>query len=85
LGPEEIQAEIDKDLPGWIARAKALREAVAPTLAAIEARDAQKLEQVGETIDMACENCHLEYWYPNSPGPPEEFPKDAPTLGQPQK
>ena len=85
LGPEEMQDDIDKDLPGWYARAKALREAVAPTLAAIEARDAQKLEQVGETIDMACENCHLEYWYPNSPGPPEEFPKDAPTLGQPQK
>jgi hypothetical protein len=85
LGPEEIQAEIDKDLPGWIARAKALREAVAPSLAAIEAKDAQKLEQVGETIDTACENCHLEYWYPNSPGPPAEFPKDVPILGQPQK
>jgi hypothetical protein len=84
LGPEEIQAEIDKDLPGWIARARGLREAVMPTLEAIEAKDPKRLEEVGDRIDAACENCHLEYWYPNSPGPPPEFPKDAPTIGQPQ-
>jgi len=85
LGPEEIQALVDKDLPGWRMRAAALRDSVMPTLKAIDARDARMLEEVGEEIDTACENCHLQYWYPNSPGPPDEFPKDAPTLGQPQK
>ena len=36
-----------------------------PALKAIEAKDAQGLWDAGGKIDMACENCHLKYWYPN--------------------
>ncbi|HEY6361847.1 MAG TPA: hypothetical protein VIX63_12120 [Vicinamibacterales bacterium] len=81
LGPEEIQALVDKDLPGWRMRAGALHDAVLPTLQAIDARDPRKLEEVGEQIDMACENCHLQYWYPNAPEPPDVFP-DSTVLGE---
>jgi hypothetical protein len=28
-------------------------------------RDADAVFALGEDIDMACEDCHLEYWYPN--------------------
>jgi len=70
LGPEEIQALVDKDRAGWITRAKALREAVMPTLDAINAKDVMKLQEAGEAIDEACENCHSQYWYPNAPEPP---------------
>jgi len=70
LGPEEIQALVDKDRAGWIMRAKALRDAVMPTLDAINAKDVMKLQEAGEAIDEACESCHSQYWYPNAPEPP---------------
>jgi cytochrome c556 len=82
LGPEEIQALVDKDLAGWRMRAAALHDAVMPSLQAIDAKDARKLEEVGEEIDTACENCHLQYWYPNAPEPPDKFP-DTQIIGEP--
>jgi hypothetical protein len=42
--------------------------------AAIEAKDAEKLLDVGNAIDEACEKCHLQYWYPN-----EKRPDQAPS------
>ena len=31
-------------------------------------KDADALQDAGETIDEACEQCHLKYWYPpNTP------------------
>ncbi len=60
LGPEEIQALVDKDLMGWVTRAKQLHAAVMPSLDAINAKDAQKLSESGEAIDEACENCHSQ-------------------------
>lgn len=70
LEPEEMEALINKDRPGWIARAEGLREASLEALKAIEARDAPKLFELGEKIEMACENCHTNYWYPNQVLPP---------------
>ena len=71
LGPEEIQALVDKDRAGWLMRARALGTALAPTLDAINAKNAKLLEEAGEPLDTACENCHLQYWYPNAPEPPD--------------
>ena len=31
---------------------------------AIDAKDAMALSASGEGLDIACENCHLKYWYP---------------------
>jgi hypothetical protein len=74
LGPAEIQQLVDKDRAGWNSRAQALRELLKPALAAIEAKDAEKLTAAGEEIDTACENCHVQYWYPNAPEPPDIVP-----------
>jgi hypothetical protein len=30
----------------------------------VNKRDADQLFTAGSALDMACENCHLEYWYP---------------------
>lgn len=65
LEPEEMDALIAKDRPAWDARAKALHEAVAATLQAIEAKDSAKVFELGEKIEAACEGCHKQYWYPN--------------------
>lgn len=78
LEPEEMDALISKDMPGWIARARGLREAGLEALQAIDARDAPKLFEVGERIELACENCHSNYWYPNQVLPPGYGPAKTP-------
>jgi hypothetical protein len=68
LGPEEIKAVIDSDRAAFIKFAHALHDAGGKALAAIDKKDADALSDAGETIDEACEQCHLKYWYPlNTP------------------
>ena len=72
LEPEEMEALINKDRTGWNARASALHDAAMLAVHAAEAHDANKVFEVGEKIENACENCHRQYWYPNEklPEPP---------------
>jgi len=70
LEPEQMEALINKDRTVWNGRAKALRDAGRAALQAVDARDAKMLFDVGDRIEMACENCHLQYWYPNQKLPP---------------
>ncbi len=64
LGPEEILATIDADRATFIQKAHALQDAGLKALAAIDAKNVEGLSDAGETIDEACESCHLKYWYP---------------------
>lgn len=64
LGPEEIQAVIDGDRASFVKFAHGLNDAAMKALAAIDARNADALSDAGESIDEACEQCHLKYWYP---------------------
>jgi len=70
LEPAEMEVLINKDRAAFIQRAKALHEAGIAAVAAADAKDAQKLFEVGEQIEQACENCHSHYWYPNEKIPP---------------
>jgi cytochrome c556 len=70
LEPTEMEALIDKDLPGWRAHAKALHDAGLAALKAADARDPDKVFELGEQIEEACESCHSKYWYPNEKIPP---------------
>ena len=70
LEPAEMEVLINKDRPAFYQRARALHEAGLAAVAAADAKDAQKLFEVGEQIEMACENCHSHYWYPNEKIPP---------------
>jgi hypothetical protein len=70
LEPAEMEVLINKDRPAFIERAKALHEAGMAAVAAADAKDPQKLFEVGEQIEQACENCHSHYWYPNEKIPP---------------
>jgi hypothetical protein len=74
LPPEQIEELINKDRAAWINYAHGLHDAASATLAAIDAKDSQKLLDVGNAIDEACEKCHLQYWYPN-----ERKPEAAPS------
>jgi hypothetical protein len=72
LEPEEMEVLINKDRAAWNARATALHDAAMLAARAADAHDADKIFEVGETIENACESCHRQYWYPN-----EKIP-DAP-------
>jgi len=49
--------------------AQALRAAGLEAVAAIDARDAERLMGAGGAIDAACEACHMTYWYPEQRRP----------------
>jgi hypothetical protein len=66
---------IMKDRGAWEMRALKLHEAGLAALQAIDSKDSQKVFEVGEQIEQACENCHRQYWYPN-----EKIP-DVPSEG----
>jgi hypothetical protein len=70
LEPAEMEELINKDRLAFYQRARALHEAGMAAVAAADAKDAQKLFEVGEQIENACENCHTHYWYPNEKVPP---------------
>jgi hypothetical protein len=64
LEPEQMEKLINDDRATFIKNAKALQDATLPALKAIDAKNADGLLDAGEAIDMACETCHLKYWYP---------------------
>ena len=37
-------------------------------LEAVNARDLDALLVAGDELDLACENCHVRYWYPSLEG-----------------
>ena len=69
LEPAEMEVLIEKDRAAFNKRARALHEAGMAATAAADAKDAQKLFEVGEQIEHACEGCHSSYWYPNEKVP----------------
>ena len=75
LGPEEIKGVIDADRASFIKFAHGLHDAGMKALAAIDRKDVEGLSDSGETIDEACEQCHLKYWYP--PDTPEILKKGS--------
>jgi cytochrome c556 len=81
LGPEEIQKLLDADRPSFLKHARALQDAGMQVLHAADTKNRDALFEAGETIDTACENCHLQYWYPNDKAAQEAAKANA----QPEK
>lgn len=64
LSPAQIEAKVAKDPVLWNAKIEALRNVGLETLEAVKRKDVDALFQAGADLDTACEECHLEYWYP---------------------
>jgi hypothetical protein len=65
----DIQKAIESNRTAFIALARGLHDAGMQALAAIDAKDAMRLDAAGEKLDQACEACHRTFWYPNAPEP----------------
>ena len=63
--PEEVQKALDADPASLLRRAQRLRNAATWATREVDARDSKGLLGAIDGIDKACENCHLNYWYPN--------------------
>ncbi|MEQ1911604.1 MAG: hypothetical protein ABMA15_22495 [Vicinamibacterales bacterium] len=64
LSPAQIEAKRAKDPVLWNAKIEALRNVGLEVLDVVKRKDASELWDAAENLDQACENCHLEYWYP---------------------
>jgi cytochrome c556 len=65
LSPAEIKAKLDRDPVLWNAKIEALRNVGLEVLEIVKKRDADALFDAAGDLDIACETCHLEYWYPS--------------------
>ncbi len=77
LKADQIQALIDGDHSKFASKAMALHAAALEALEAIDAKDHNKLSDVGGAIDEACEQCHTTYWYPDERNQPRRRRQDA--------
>ena len=64
LSPAVLQRKLDASREEFIGFAQALRALSLKALDAIDAKDPQRLFEVGGEMDEVCEACHLVYWYP---------------------
>ena len=64
LSPAQIQAKLEKDTVLWNAKIEGLRNVALEVLDIVKKKDAKALFEAGGDLDVACENCHIEYWYP---------------------
>lgn len=69
LPPIQIQAKIESNRELFLKHAKQLQTVAMQAYKAASEKNVQALWDVGEPIDQACENCHLEFWYPNEKRP----------------
>ena len=76
LEPDEIAGLIAKDRNAWNARAIVLHQVATSVIEAIDAKDADRVFDLGQQIEAVCESCHQQYWYPGQVIP--TFPADTP-------
>lgn len=69
LSATDIQARLDKDPARFRKLAGDLQLAAEASLAAIDAKKVDAFLEAGAKIDQACEQCHLQYWYPDDKRP----------------
>jgi hypothetical protein len=64
LSPAQIEAKRQADPVLWNAKIEALRNAGLEVIEIANKKDAKQLWAASDDLDAACENCHLEFWYP---------------------
>jgi len=64
LSPAQIKAKLEADPVLWNAKIEALRNVGLEVMEIVNKKDVNALFEAGGDLDMACEACHLEYWYP---------------------
>jgi hypothetical protein len=69
LSPAQVEILLKRDRRAFDAFAQKLTDAALVALRAVDAKNVEGLYEAGDAIDQACENCHLNYWYPGPDSP----------------
>ena len=65
LEPDDIAARVAANPNAWARSARELHDAGVVMLEAVRARDVDALLTGGNRLQIACENCHSRFWYPD--------------------
>jgi len=68
LEPEQIEAILAANRGAWTQLTLGLQLSGVQVLEAIDAQDLDALLVAGDLLDLACENCHIQFWYPDLAG-----------------
>jgi hypothetical protein len=63
--PDEVQENLNRHPDDFRQFAGALQAHMNDIVTGAKAHDANKLSPLIDQLDGVCENCHLEFWYPN--------------------
>jgi hypothetical protein len=63
--PDEVQDHLNHNPDDFRQFAGVLQADMADVVAGAKAHDARKLTPLIDQLDGVCENCHLEFWYPD--------------------
>lgn len=66
FGAKEVQAAIDANPAAFRAFANQLATVMDEVIASAKNHDAAKLTDQSGRLDQVCEQCHQQFWYPNS-------------------
>jgi len=64
LSPAQITAKLEADPVLWNAKIEALRNVGLEVIEIVNKKKVAELWEAGDNLDQACENCHIQYWYP---------------------
>lgn len=65
IDPLLLQHRLEGNPRAFAALVQSLRRVAINALDAIDARDADRLFEIGAQLDTACEACHVVFWYPH--------------------
>jgi len=68
LEPGQIAELLAANRSAWTQLTLGLRDSGVQVLEAIDSRDLDALLVAGDGLDLACENCHVQFWYPDLSG-----------------
>jgi len=64
LSAAAIKTKLEADPVLWNAKIEALRNVALEVLEIVKNRQTEELWGAGHDLDVACESCHIQYWYP---------------------
>lgn len=64
FGAKQVQKALDGNPAAFKAFAQALTVSMDQIVAAAQTKNAAKLFDVSGNLDQVCENCHVQFWYP---------------------
>jgi hypothetical protein len=68
FGAKQVQSAIDANPKAFRAFAQALAVSMDQVVSAAQTKNATKLFDVSGRLDQLCEDCHLQFWYPEQKG-----------------